>query len=78
MALSPEQPLPQPSLSGGQEGAKNSSVGYPGDKVMTLNYSQANSQTNKNPDETSTKEGSDKGNSLIETLSPYEISNEVE
>ena len=76
MALSPEQP-PQPSLSGGQEGAKNPSVGYPGDKMMTtLNDPQANAQTDNNPDEASTREGPDKGNSLIETLSPYETHNE--
>ena len=76
MALSPEQPL-QPSLSEGQEGAKNLSVRYPGDPLAETQTNQkACTPTNTDPAGVSSKKVPAGESNLIETLQPYDGSSE--
>ena len=74
-ALSPGQP-PQPSLSGGQEGAKNPPALYPGDTTMTNQTClTANGLTFSNTVENSTRENLPSSQNY-ETLEPYNASGE--
>ena len=75
LALSPGQP-PQPSLSGGQEGAKNLPALYPGDSSMTnQTLPKANEPTPTNAGESSDREALSVNNNY-ETLEPYKGPNE--
>ena len=69
-ALSPGQP-PQPSLCGGQEGANNLPVSYPGDTLITTQTTQK-ADTIEDDQTTCPPAQGGKGGTQVETLEPYE------